>query len=213
MESVATPVDRRRQVVLLRVGGFTSLALGLLGSIACIALAVVATVNALGAFQTVDVPGRGVLTLEQRHYVIYYEDTIAVPEAVEVRGLSVSIRPGAGPQNVLPISGYEGSLTYSLGSYHGRAVGTFDTPHPGRYVITTSNPYAAGGSAQIAVGPSVLGLLGRYLLRGALGAIVVFFGVGGVGALLLTLSDRREDAESRRAVGSAPGRPSGRAIP
>ena len=139
MESVASPVDRRRQVVLLRVGGFTSLALGLLGSIACIALAVVASVDALGGFQTVDVPGRGVLSLEQRHYVIYYEDTVAVPEAVEVRGLSVSIRPGAWPQNVLPISGYGGSLTYSLGSYHGRAVGTFDTPRPGRYVITTSS--------------------------------------------------------------------------
>ncbi len=205
MENVASPVDRRRQVVLLRVGGFTSLALGLLGSIACIVLAVVAIVNALGGLQTVDVPGRGVLTLEKRHYVIYYEDTIAVPEAFEVRGLSVSIRPRAGPQNVLSISGYEGSLTYSLGSYHGRAVGTFDTPHPGRYVITTSNPYAAGGSARIAVGPSVLGLLGRYLLRGALGAIVVFFGVGGVGALLLTLSDRKGDAESRRAAGSATG--------
>ena len=204
MESVASPVDRRRQVVLLRVGGFTSLALGLLGSIACIALAVVASVNALDRFQTVDVPGRGVLTLEQRHYVIYYEDTIAVPEAVEVRGLSVSIRPAAGPPNVLPISGYGGSFTYSLGSYHGRAVGTFDTPRPGRYVITTSNPYVAGRSARIAVGPSVLGLLGRYLLRGALGAIVVFFGVGGAGALLLTLSDR-EDAESRRVAGSAPG--------
>ncbi len=204
MESVASPVDRRRQVVLLRVGGFTSLALGLLGSIACIALAVVAAVNALGGFQTVHVPGRGVLSLEQRHYVIYYEDTIAVPEAVEVRGLSVSIRPGAGPQNVLPISGYGGSFTYSLGSYHGRAVGTFDTPHPGRYVITTSSPYAAGRNARIAIGPSVLGLLGRYLLRGAIGAIVLFFGVGGVGALLLTLSDR-EDAESRRAAGSAPG--------
>ena len=205
MESGASPVYRRRPVVLLRVGGFTCLALGLLGSIACIALAVVATVNALGGFQTVDVPGRGVLTFEQRHYVIYYEDTSAVPDAVEVRGLSVSIRPGARPQNVLAISAYEGSFTYSLGSYHGRAVGTFDTPHPGRYVITTSNPYAARGSARIAVGPSVLGLLGRYLLRGALGAIVVFFGVGGVGALLLTLSDRREDAESRRAAGSAPG--------
>jgi len=200
MESVASPVDRRRQVVLLRVGGFTSLALGLLGSIACIALAVVAIVNALGGLQTVDVPGSGVLTLKQRHYVIYYEDTIAVPEAVEVRGLRVSIRPGAGPQNVLPISGYEGSFTYNLGSYYGRAVGTFDTPHPGRYVIITSNPYAAGGSARIAVGPPVLGLLGRYLLRGVLGAIVLFFGVGGVGALLLTLSDRRVDAESRRAA-------------
>ena len=110
MESVASPVDRRRQVVLLRVGGFTSLALGLLGSIACIALAVVATVNALGGFQTVDVPGRGVLTLEQRHYVIYYEDTIAVPEAVEVRGLSVSIRPGAMQFAVMPNWAYSPAI-------------------------------------------------------------------------------------------------------
>jgi hypothetical protein len=205
MESVTSSVDRRRQVVLLRVGGFASLALGLLGSIACIALAVVAIVNALGAFQTVHVPGRSVLTLKQRHYVIYYEEPIAVSEAPEVRGLSVSIRVGAGPQNVVPISGYEGSFTYTLGSYHGRAVGTFDTPQPGRYLITTSNPYAAGGSARIAVGPSVVRLFDRYLLRGALGAIVAFFGLGGVGALLLTLSDRRENAESRPADGSAPG--------
>ena len=57
MGNVASPVDRRRQVVLLRVGGFTSLALGLLGSIACIALTVAAIVHALDEFQTVDVPG------------------------------------------------------------------------------------------------------------------------------------------------------------
>lgn len=122
-----------------------------------------------------------------------------------MRALRVSVRPGAGAQNVLPISGYAGSFTYSLGSYYGRAVGTFDTPHAGRYVITTSNPYAAGEGARIVVGPSVLGLLGRYLLAGVLGAIVLFFGVGGVGALLLTLSDRRAKAQSPRAAGSAPG--------
>ncbi len=200
MQNAASAVHRRRQVVLLRVGGFTSLALGLLGSVACIALTVVAIVNVVGEFQSVDVPGRRAVTLEPRHYVIYYEDTVAVPEAVEVRGLSVSIRPGAGAQNVLPISGYGGSLTYSLGSYYGRAVGTFDTPHAGRYVITTSNPYAGGENARIVVGPSVLGLLGRYLLAGVVGAIVVFFGVGGVGALLLTLADRGADAQSRRAA-------------
>ncbi len=201
MENVS-PVDRRRQVLVLRVGGFTSLALGLLGSIACLALTVVAIVNAVSEFRTVDVPGSRVLTLEERHYVIYYEDTVATPEAPAVRALSVSIRPGAGvgAENVLPISGYDGSVTYNLGSYYGRAVGTFDTPHAGRYVITTSNPYAAGERARIVVGPSVLGLLGRDLLLGVLGAIVVFFGVGGVGALLLTLADRRADAQSRRAA-------------
>jgi hypothetical protein len=204
MES-CSPVGLRRQIVLLRVGGFTSLALGLLGSIACIVLAVVAIVNALGGLQTVEVPGRGILTLAQRHYVIYYEDTIAVPDAFEVRGLRVSVRLRAGAHNVLPISDYEGSFTYNRGSYYGRAVGTFDTPHPGRYVIITSNPPADGGIARISVGPPVLGLLGRYLLRGALGAFVVFFGVGGVGALLLRLSDRKGDAESRRMGGSAPG--------
>ncbi len=197
MENVASPVDRRRQVVLLRVGGFTGLVLGLLGSIACIALTVAAIVTAVGEFQTVDVPGSGVLTLEQSHYVIYYEDTVAVPEAVEVPGLGVSIRPAAQTQNVLPISGYHGSFTYSLGAYYGRAVDTFDTAYAGRYVITTSNPYAAAGSARIVVGPSVLGLLRGDVLPGLLGAIVVFFGVGGVGVLLLTLSDRRAEAESR----------------
>ncbi len=205
MENLASPVDRRRQVVLLRIGGFTSLALGLLGSIACIALTVVAIVDLVGEFRTVNVPGRRAVTLERRHYVVYYEDTVAVPEPVEVRGLGVSIRPGAGAHNVLPISGYGGSLTYSLGSYYGRAVGAFDTPRAGRYVITTSNPDADGGRARIVVGPSVLGLLGRYLLAGILGAIVVFFGVGGVGALLLTLSDRRAEAASRVATEPAPG--------
>ena len=201
MESAASSPDRRREVVLLRVAGFASLVLGLLGSIACIALAVAAIVNAVGGFHTVDVPGRTVLTLKQGHYVIYYEDTFAVPEPIDVRGLSVSIQLATGPQNVLPISGYGGSFTYTLGSYHGRAVGTFNTPRPGRFVITTSNPDAATGSARIAVGPPFLSLLRRYLLRGALGAIVVFFGIGGLGALLLTLSDRGQSVESRPAAG------------
>lgn len=195
MESPASPVDRRRQVVLARVGGFTSLTLGLLGSIACIAVTAVALVDAVGEFHTVAVPGRGFLGLGQRHYVIYYGDRVAVPEAVQVRELSVSIRP-AGGENVLPISGYGGSLTYSWGPYHGRAVGTFDTPHAGRYVITTSNPSVAGGSARVAVGPSVLGLFDQHLLPGVLGAIVVFFGLGTVGALLLTLADRRAEAHT-----------------
>ncbi len=204
MESCGPP-GRRRKIVLLRVGGFTSLALGVLGSIACAILAVVAIVNAFGELHVVNVPGRGVLTLTQRHYVIYYEDAVGTPDAFEVRGLRVSIRPGAEPKNVLPISGYEASFTYSRGPYYGRAVGTFDTPHPGRYLIITSNTSGAGGSARISVGPPVLGLFGRYLFRGALGAILVFFGVGGLGALLLTLSDRKEDAESRREPGSASG--------
>lgn len=199
METPASPIDRHRRVVQLRVGGFTCLALGLLGSIACLALTVVAIVNALGEFQTVDVPGRAVLALGQRHYVIYYEDGVAVPQVVELQGLSVSIRPAAGAQNMLPISGYGGSFTYDLGSHYGQAVGTFDTPHPGRYAITTSNPYAAGRRARIVVGPSIFGLLGRTLLPGVLAAFVVFFGVGGVGALLLTLSDRRAAPEPPRA--------------
>jgi len=193
MNNAASTVDRL-QVVLLRVGGFTILVLGLLASGACIAVAVVATVNALGGFQTVDVPGTRVLTLKQRHYVIYYEGSIAVPEVLDQEGLTVSIRLRAGPQNVLPVSGYGGSFTYTLGSRHGRAVGTFDTPRPGRYVITTSNPYAATDGARIVIGPPVLGLVRRYLVRGALGAILAFFLVGGVGALLLTLSDRKQDA-------------------
>ena len=205
MENKASAADRRRQVVLLRLAGFTSLALGMLGSIACIALAAVAIVGLVGEFQTVDVPGRRVVTLEKRHYVIYYENNVAVPETAEVRGLSVSIQPGAGAHGVLPISGYGGSFTYSLGHYYGRAVGTFDTPHAGRYLIATSNRYASGVTARIVVGPSILGLLARYVLAGVLGAIVVFFGVGGVGALLLTLSDRRAEAEPRSPTGSAPG--------
>jgi hypothetical protein len=199
MESVASSPDRRRQIVLLRVAGFASLALGLLGSIACIALAVAAIVNAVGGFHTVDVPGSSVLTLKQAHYVIYYEDTYATPETIDVPGLSVSIRLATGPQNALPLSGYGGSFTYTLGSRYGRAVGTFDTPYPGPYVITTSNP-DAGGGARIAVGPPFLTLLRRYVLRGALSAIVTFFAIGGVGALLLTLSDRRENAEPPHAA-------------
>jgi hypothetical protein len=70
MENAASPVDRRRQVVLLRIGGFTSLALGLVGGIAGIALTVVAIVGVVGEFQTVDVPESRVVTLEPRHYVI-----------------------------------------------------------------------------------------------------------------------------------------------
>jgi hypothetical protein len=200
MEGVASSSDRRRQVVLLRVAGFASLVLGLLASIACIALAVAAIVNVVGGFHTVDVPGSSVVTLKQAHYVIYYEDTFAVPEAIDVRGLNVSIRLATEPQNALPISGYGGSFTYTLGSYDGRAVGTFDPPHPGRYVITTSNPHAAGGGARIAVGPPFLTLLRRYLLRGALAAIIAFFGIGGLGALLLTMSDRVVRTEASRGL-------------
>jgi hypothetical protein len=193
-------VDRRRQVLLLRIAGFTCLALGLLGSIACFAFGVVTVVDAVGQFHTVGVPGRRLLNLEQRHYVIYYEQTITTPEATDVSGLTVSIRPGAGARDSLPISGYDTAFTYSRGSYFGRAVATFDAPRSGPYVITTSNPSAGAGGARIVVGPSVLGLLTHDLLPGALGAIVLFFGVGGVGALLLTLSDRRERPKETETV-------------
>jgi len=109
MGNAASPTDRRRHWLLLRVSGFASLALALLGSFACIALTVVAIVNALGEFQTVDVPGTAVLALGQRHYVIYYEDPVALPGLAEVQGLRVSIRP------TLPISAYRASFTYNLG--------------------------------------------------------------------------------------------------
>jgi hypothetical protein len=192
-------VDRHRQVLLLRVAGFASLALGFLGSIACFVAAALAIVDAVGQFHTVAVPSSPVLTLEHRHYVIYYEEPLAAPGQVDARGLSVSVRPAAGASDPVPVSDYGLSFTYTRGDYSGRAVLAFDAPHAGPYVITTADP-DAGAEARIVVGPSVLGLLTHDLLPGVLGAIVVFFGVGGVGALLLTLSDRRAADRSHAAT-------------
>jgi hypothetical protein len=193
---MTSAADRHRQVLLLRVSGFASLALGFLGSIACFAVAVLAIVDAVGQFHTVAVPARTVLTLEHRHYVIYFEQPVALPEQVDARGLSVSVRPAAGASDPVPISDYGLSFTYSRGRYSGQAVLAFDAPHAGRYVITTAGR-GAEADARIVVGPSILGLLSHDLLPGVFGAILVFFGVGGFGALLLTLSDRRAADRSR----------------
>jgi hypothetical protein len=186
----ATEADRRRRVLLLRVGGFTALALGFLGSIACFVAALVAIVNALGQFHRIDVPATRVLTLQQRHYVVYYEVLTAVSEPLDPQGLSVVVRPLTGTPGPVPISQYGSSFTYTRGNYSGQAALTFDAPRAGTYAITTADPNAQGG-AQIVVGPSVLELVTHDLIPGVLGSIIVFFGVGGIGALLLTLSDRR----------------------
>lgn len=191
MNNPASPADRRRRVLLLRVGGFASLMLAFFGSFACIALAVVAIVDGVGEFHTLDVPGQAVVSLSHRHFVIYYESNVAAPESVPVPGLTVSVRPSAGAQSAVPISDYANSFSFTVGSYFGRAVATFNPPRAGRYVITSSNPDAPTGSARIVIGPSILGLLGHDLVPGVLAAILLFFAAGGVGAWLLTLADRR----------------------
>lgn len=122
------------------------------------------------------VPGSvAVIVRETGERVVYSEGSVRLPlsqldlTVTGPDGRAVAVRP------------YTASVTYDTAGHSGRAVGRFDVPDPGRYVVAARATGVPG--AEIAIGPDLFGdLIGIFtgpllvLLGGLIlvGAILVF---------------------------------------
>jgi hypothetical protein len=106
------------------------------------------------SFQRVPIPGAGEVSLQTGHYLIYYE--APRPFSGPVPPGHVNVTPLSGPGAVGDLTGYPGSLTYSVGSLQGTAIAIVQISRPGRFLVrATSSPAVHG--ARLAIGPSLAG--------------------------------------------------------
>lgn len=174
----------------LKIAGIVLLVLGTLGVPGWAAINVVGFFKAIADFQRVDVPGAATFHLSGGHYTVFLETNTATAynsrntSSVEMRVMPTS--PSGTPAS---IKGYSANSTYSLGSKQGRGYRTFDIDRSGDYRVSTSGPSRAGTRSIVFGKP-----LGRFIWRGVIGSILIFFGLGTAGVLLLTYTDRPRSA-------------------
>lgn len=140
-------------------GYLVAVAVAIVGTVAAIAWAaavVVPVMSEVEEFPRTDVPGETTVTIEEPGgRIVYFErrswlvTTPLDPDVdVEVAG------PGG---SAVPVSPYEGTVTYRLFRHVGEAHATFDAPEPGEYTVTVDGE--AADDATVAVGPGLVGTL------------------------------------------------------
>jgi Protein of unknown function (DUF2510) len=138
-------------------------------------------------FQRVSLPGQGEVSLtEPGSYVLYYEGPGAPDSSFP--GFSASLVPVDGDAEV-PISDYDGSLTYDVSGHSGVALGSFQIDNPGRFLLRTESE-AEGTQAKVAVGQSIAGELVRAVVLALVGTLVLFFS-GAALAVVVAIRRRR----------------------
>jgi hypothetical protein len=142
------------------------------------------------AFARADVPGEGVLTVQEPvDLTVFYEAPGIDQEQAELPPLTLYVfDPDGAP---VTVSGYGSELTYHVGEYTGRAVATFTAARPGDYRVLIEGDAPPG--ATLAVGESLGGSLGALIGAGVL--MLVTLGVA-VALLVITASRRRKSAAS-----------------
>jgi hypothetical protein len=143
----------------------------------------------IDGFERVPIPGELALMLaEAGDYIIYYEGPGA-GSGVVLSAFEVTLKP-TDEKELVPLSRYGGSLTYSAGGHTGFAVFRFEIHEPRSFLLTTTH---GGGPlpSQVAVGTSFAPLLVGTIVGG-----LAWFFVSVVFALVVFLRRRR----ARRAI-------------
>jgi len=132
------------------------------------------TVNGL---QRVPLPAGGTVHLAHSGgYVIYYEGPGA--QSGNIPSFNVHVTPASPGASVTGLTHYRASVSYNVGSHHGRAVLTLNIARPGKFAITVSGGQGAG--ADLAVGGSAArGIVGlaipaALLILAFIGGLIVF---------------------------------------
>ena len=132
------------------------------------------TVNGL---QRVPLPAGGTVHLAHSGgYVIYYEGPGA--QSGNIPSFNVHVTPASPGASVTGLTHYRASVSYNVGSHHGRAVLTLNIARPGKFAITASGGQGAG--ADLAVGGSVArGIVGlaipaALMILAFIGGLIVF---------------------------------------
>lgn len=172
--AAAGPVTPKRSTAGFWIAG----GVGALAVILAMALGIVRFVDTLSQpadYARTNVPGSvSTIVNDTGERVIYSEGSVRLP----LSQLAITV---TGPDGApVPVRPYSASVTYDTAGHSGRAVGRFDAPVAGRYVVASRSVAVPG--AEIAVGPDLFGdLIG--IFTGPL--LVLLGGLLLVGAILL----------------------------
>jgi hypothetical protein len=124
-------------------------------------------------------------------YVLYYEAPGLNSESggTSVPPLDITLRSPTG--EVLPLSDYDSSFTYSIGGHEGRAIGTVQVDDPGAYRLTVAE--SPGSAGVVAVGRG----MGRWVVGLVLAAVLSFFVLIAAGTVLAVVTAVRRDRSKR----------------
>ena len=177
------------------VGGAVAL-IGVTGAMLWFVLGLLSLSHQVKGFQRVPVDGepRRVNLLRTGSYTAYYEPPFGDGSGSDVSINAQLTRPEGGS---VPLSRYDGDLTYDIGGHSGRAVFTFRIDQPGTYHLQSSS--SEGG--ELALGTGV----GRRLVSSIVGAFAI--GVAGLAIglpLVIVTAVRRHSARRRGAPARYP---------
>jgi hypothetical protein len=149
--------------------------------------------STVDGLQRVPVPAGGAVSLSHSGgYTIYYEGPGA--QSGNIPPFHINVTPASPGAAVSSLTRYGSTVTYNVGSHHGRAVLTLNVTRPGRFAISAAGAQASG--ADLAFGGSIAHGVVGVLLPGVPLMILGFLGA----VILLIVRIVR-----KRAVGSAPG--------
>ena len=179
------------------------------GYVLCVLIILLGVISAAGvliySFQTWDrgvsrvlIPGEHELELtETGSYTIFHEyrsqhNGSVFSNSEGVPGLVCVVRDPQGQS--LPIDTPLGTQTYSLGSYSGQAIFTFEADSPGTYVLDAHYPEIASDKPQamLSIGDNIVSTI-LFAVFGSLGVGIGSFAVATI-VFVITLIRRMKNA-------------------
>lgn len=130
--------------------------------------------DSVDELQRLDVPGRGVFTLEEGDGSVYYEGP-GEPY--------LTIRMNGTDGTPVDVGQHGGEVTYDFGGHSGTSYFGYEIERAGEYEVEIDGP--SGGV--IAFGEGV----GGQIVAAVVGALVIFFGCLGAAIILLVITRKR----------------------
>ncbi len=141
----------RQKVRPGRIWYLVPLALFVAGA-AWLIVGIVSLSSTVNGLQRVPVPAGGTVSLSHSGgYTIYYEGPGA--QSGNIPPFHINVTPASPGASVSSLTRYGSTVTYNVGSHHGRAVLTLNVTRPGRFSISATGAQATG--ADLAFGGSI----------------------------------------------------------
>jgi hypothetical protein len=167
------------------IGG-ALIVLGVAGAVLWGVLSFTGMGDTVDDFARAPVPGSAIVQLEARKYIVYVEGPGVGEDFTPPVQFQIVDADGDG---ALPIAGYGGSLTYSMGGHSGSAQGTVTPSRAGAYELRAFSPADRSAGYAVALGGSIAGRILRTLLGVfAIGGLLL---AAGIGSIITTAVRRR----------------------
>ena len=147
--------------------------------LAWLIVGIVSLGNTVNDLQRVPLPAGGTISLgHSGGYTVYYEGPGA--ENGNIPSYNIHIIPASPGAGVPSLTRYGSTVTYNIGSHHGRAVLTLHITGPGKFRVTATATGTPAPGADLAFGGSIASGVVGVLLPG-----VPLMIIGVLGAVLL----------------------------